>query len=98
MQDEIFLLWYCGKTEKRLKLSSVTRIIPGQRTVSLFLVDVFLWSADSECYFVFQSVFRRYPQPTKEYQSFSLIYGDRSLDLVSSSLLSLLFLEKQVRT
>ncbi|CAN6814980.1 unnamed protein product [Brassica oleracea var. botrytis] len=58
--DEIFLLWYCGKTEKRLKLSSVTRIIPGQRT----------------------SVFRRYPQPTKEYQSFSLIYGDRSLDLV----------------
>ncbi|KAL1210251.1 PH, RCC1 and FYVE domains-containing protein 1 [Cardamine amara subsp. amara] len=58
--DEIFLLWYCGKKEKRLKLSSVTRIIPGQRT----------------------AVFRRYPQPTKEYQSFSLIYGDRSLDLV----------------
>ncbi|ESQ45807.1 hypothetical protein EUTSA_v10011027mg, partial [Eutrema salsugineum] len=57
--DEIYLLWYCGKKEKRLKLSSVTRIIPGQRT----------------------AVFRRYPQPTKEYQSFSLIYGDRSLDL-----------------
>ncbi|ANM63475.1 Regulator of chromosome condensation (RCC1) family protein [Arabidopsis thaliana] len=58
--DEIYLLWYCGKKEKRLKLSSVTRIIPGQRT----------------------AVFRRYPQPTKEYQSFSLIYGERSLDLV----------------
>ncbi|KAL9831567.1 putative chromatin regulator PHD family [Arabidopsis thaliana] len=53
--DEIYLLWYCGKKEKRLKLSSVTRIIPGQRT----------------------AVFRRYPQPTKEYQSFSLIYGER---------------------
>ncbi|XP_010503375.1 PREDICTED: uncharacterized protein LOC104780573 isoform X2 [Camelina sativa] len=58
--DEIYLLWYYGKKEKRLNLSSVTRIIPGQRT----------------------AVFRRYPQPTKEYQSFSLIYGDRSLDLV----------------
>ncbi|KAG2311508.1 hypothetical protein Bca52824_023065 [Brassica carinata] len=58
--DEIYLIWYCGRKEKRLNLSSVTRIIPGQRT----------------------SVFRRYPQPTKEYQSFSLIYGDRSLDLV----------------
>ncbi|CAN8278104.1 unnamed protein product [Cochlearia groenlandica] len=58
--DEIYLIWYCGRKEKRLKLSSVTRIIPGQRT----------------------AVFRRYPQPAKEYQSFSLIYGDRSLDLV----------------
>lgn len=41
MQDEIFLLWYCGKTEKRLKLSSVTRIIPGQRTVSFLLMHFF---------------------------------------------------------
>ncbi|KAH0903190.1 hypothetical protein HID58_042693 [Brassica napus] len=60
--DDTYLIWYCGRKEKRLKLNSVTRIIPGQgqRTV----------------------IFRRYPQPTKEYQSFSLIYGNRSLDLV----------------
>ncbi|XP_010547814.1 PREDICTED: X-linked retinitis pigmentosa GTPase regulator isoform X2 [Tarenaya hassleriana] len=31
--DETVLLWYCGKKEKRLKLSSVSKIIPGQRTV-----------------------------------------------------------------
>lgn len=31
---------------------------------------------------VFQAIFQRYPRPEKEYQSFSLIYGDRSLDLV----------------
>ncbi|CAA0834688.1 Regulator of chromosome condensation (RCC1) family with FYVE zinc finger domain [Striga hermonthica] len=28
------------------------------------------------------SVFQRYPRPQKEYQSFSLIYNDRSLDLI----------------
>uniref|UniRef100_A0A2P2IKA8 Uncharacterized protein n=1 Tax=Rhizophora mucronata TaxID=61149 RepID=A0A2P2IKA8_RHIMU len=33
--------------------------------------------------FVFQAIFQRYPRPEKEYQSFSLIYSDRSLDLVS---------------
>ncbi|CAN7072921.1 unnamed protein product, partial [Brassica oleracea var. botrytis] len=62
IQDDTYLIWYCGRKEKRLKLNSVTRIIPGQgqRTV----------------------IFRRYPQPTKEYQSISLIYGNRSLDLV----------------
>ncbi|PIN24088.1 putative protein, contains RCC1 domain [Handroanthus impetiginosus] len=27
-------------------------------------------------------IFQRYPQPEKEYQSFSLIYNDRSLDLI----------------
>lgn len=30
-----------------------------------------------------QPIFQRYPRPEKEYQSFSLIYDDRSLDLVS---------------
>ncbi|KAF3527665.1 hypothetical protein DY000_02040119 [Brassica cretica] len=60
--DDTYLIWYCGRKEKRLKLNSVTRIIPGQGQRT--------------------SVFRRYPQPTKEYQSFSLIYGNRSLDLV----------------
>lgn len=31
-----------------------------------------------------QPIFQRYPRPEKEYQSFSLIYNDRSLDLVSN--------------
>lgn len=34
-QDEKLLIWYAGKEEKQLKLSHVSRIIPGQRTVSL---------------------------------------------------------------
>ncbi|WCJ35957.1 Regulator of chromosome condensation (RCC1) family with FYVE zinc finger domain [Euphorbia peplus] len=58
--DENFLIWYAGKVEKQLKLSHVTKIIPGQHT----------------------AIFKRYPQPEKEYQSFSLIYGDRSLDVI----------------
>ncbi|XP_021823816.1 uncharacterized protein LOC110765074 isoform X3 [Prunus avium] len=32
--DEKFLIWYSGKEERQLKLSSVTKIIPGQRSVS----------------------------------------------------------------
>lgn len=39
----------------------------------------------------FQAIFQRYPQPDKEYQSFSLIYKDRSLDLVRISVLVLSF-------
>lgn len=31
---------------------------------------------------IIQATFQRYPRPEKEYQSFSLIYNDRSLDLV----------------
>ncbi|KAB1994180.1 hypothetical protein ES319_D13G081900v1 [Gossypium barbadense] len=58
--DESKLIWYSGKEEKQLKLSQVSRIIPGKRT----------------------AVFHRYPQPEKEYQSFSLICNDRSLDLI----------------
>ncbi|KAK8470818.1 hypothetical protein PHAVU_003G066900 [Phaseolus vulgaris] len=58
--DESILLWYSDKEEKQLKLSTVSRIIPGQRTAT----------------------FQRYPRPEKEYQSFSLIYSDRSLDLI----------------
>ncbi|PIA62631.1 hypothetical protein AQUCO_00200561v1 [Aquilegia coerulea] len=59
-QDESTLIWYSGKDEKQLKLSHVSRIIPGQRT----------------------AIFQRYPRPEKEYQSFSLISNDRSLDLI----------------
>ncbi|KAL6010052.1 hypothetical protein ACLOJK_000483 [Asimina triloba] len=58
--DESVLIWYSGKEQKHLKLSHVSRIIPGQRT----------------------AIFQRYPRPEKEYQSFSLIYNDRSLDLI----------------
>lgn len=35
----------------------------------------------------FQPIFQRYPRLEKEYQSFSLIYNDRSLDLVRFILL-----------
>ena len=31
------LIWFSGKEEKHLKLSHVSRIISGQRTVSLFV-------------------------------------------------------------
>ncbi|XP_021911087.1 E3 ubiquitin-protein ligase HERC2-like, partial [Carica papaya] len=58
--DESALIWFSGKDEKHLKLSQVSRIIPGQRT----------------------PIFQRYPRPEKEYQSFSLIYNDRSLDVI----------------
>ncbi|KAL5539194.1 hypothetical protein UlMin_045231 [Ulmus minor] len=58
--DESMLFWYSGKEEKHVKLSHVSRIIPGQRT----------------------AIFQRYPRPEKEYQSFSLICNDRSLDLI----------------
>ncbi|KAE8663214.1 Regulator of chromosome condensation (RCC1) family with FYVE zinc finger domain [Hibiscus syriacus] len=58
--DESKLIWYSRRKEKHIRLSHVSRIIPGQRT----------------------AVFQRYPQPEKEYQSFSLILNDRSLDLI----------------
>lgn len=32
-QDEKFLIWYSGQEEKQLRLSSVTEVIRGQRTV-----------------------------------------------------------------
>ncbi|TQD77562.1 hypothetical protein C1H46_036916 [Malus baccata] len=58
--DESVLIWYSGNEEKYVKLTQVSRIVPGQRT----------------------QTFQRYPRPEKEYQSFSLIYNDRSLDLI----------------
>ncbi|KAH7440857.1 hypothetical protein KP509_03G014300 [Ceratopteris richardii] len=58
--DGALLIWFSGKEEKQLKLSSVSRIVPGQRT----------------------AIFQRYPRPDKEYQSFSLIFEGRSLDLI----------------
>lgn len=37
VQDENALIWYSGGEEKILWLSTVSRIIPGQRTVSIWL-------------------------------------------------------------
>lgn len=34
VQDESVLIWFSGNEEKHLKLSHVSRIISGQRTVS----------------------------------------------------------------
>lgn len=41
-QDESLLIWYSGKEERQLKLNTVTKIIPGQRTVSFYNQIVFL--------------------------------------------------------
>lgn len=46
-----------------------------------------------DLFVMMQATFQRYPRPEKEYQSFSLLYNDRSLDLVralSALLLSIL--------
>ncbi|KAK6924991.1 FYVE zinc finger [Dillenia turbinata] len=59
-QDETSIIWYADHKEKQLKLSHVSRILPGQRT----------------------AIFQRYPRPEKEYQSFSLLYSKRSLDVI----------------
>jgi hypothetical protein len=37
-QDESVLIWLSEKEEKHLKLSNVSKIISGQRTVSVFAV------------------------------------------------------------
>lgn len=37
LQDESLLIWLSSGGEKSLKLASVSKIIPGQRTVSPFL-------------------------------------------------------------
>ena len=41
-QDESALIWYSGNEEKQLKISQVSRIIPGQRTVSFYSHSFFL--------------------------------------------------------
>jgi hypothetical protein len=40
LQDETTLIWYSHKKEKFLRLSSVSKVIPGQRTVSLLLSEL----------------------------------------------------------
>ncbi|KAL5577255.1 hypothetical protein UlMin_018954, partial [Ulmus minor] len=32
--DEKFLIWYSGEEERQLRLSSVMKIVPGQKTIS----------------------------------------------------------------
>lgn len=34
LQDGLFLIWFSGREEKQLRLSAVSKIVPGQRTVS----------------------------------------------------------------
>lgn len=90
-QDEKYLIWYSGQTEKQLKLSSVKEVISGQvckKCLRLFLVVPWLlgfkyllyynWDGNSSSQIGFQGQL----QPEKECQSFSLICGERSLDLV----------------
>ncbi|KAL5990576.1 hypothetical protein ACLOJK_011478 [Asimina triloba] len=76
--DETTLIWYSRGEERNLKLSSVSRIVAGQRTSNkkkLFPYSVVV---------TLQAVFKRYLRPEKDYLSFSLIYnnGERSLDLI----------------
>ena len=40
LQDETALIWYSHKREKFLRLSSVSKVIPGQRTVCLLLSEL----------------------------------------------------------
>lgn len=40
-QDESAVIWYHDKEEKQLELCHVSRIIPGQRTVSLSIPTTF---------------------------------------------------------
>jgi len=41
-QDESTLIWYSGKEPKQVKLNQVSKIIPGQRTVSYRLVSLYV--------------------------------------------------------
>ncbi|CAJ1939870.1 unnamed protein product [Sphenostylis stenocarpa] len=41
--DESILLWYSGKEEKQLKLSTVSKIIPGQRTICKDKEEAEIW-------------------------------------------------------
>lgn len=44
-QDESTLIWFSDKEEKHLKLSRVSRIISGQRTVSFLLNNIYHYAA-----------------------------------------------------
>ncbi|RDX95872.1 PH, RCC1 and FYVE domains-containing protein 1, partial [Mucuna pruriens] len=81
--DESSLIWITSSGERKLKLSSVSRIIPGQRTVRF--LSLYLIAYNTMAFFVInKAVFQRYLRPEKDYLSFSLIYsnGKRSLDLI----------------
>lgn len=60
-QDESTLIWYYGKDEKQLELRQVSRIIPGQRTVSMIqrlspYEEMFLLLASLFYYFKFREI------------------------------------------
>lgn len=54
LQDESTLIWYYGKDERRLELRHVSKIIPGQRTVSMAydFLDLWIrvWNISRSCY------------------------------------------------
>lgn len=50
-QDESTLIWYYGKDEKQLELCHVSRIIPGQRTVSIINDFLHMWRCLCESLF-----------------------------------------------
>jgi hypothetical protein len=52
VQDESALIWYSGSEEKRLWLNAVSRIVPGQRTVSTFC-SLFLSTVVKEAFALF---------------------------------------------
>ncbi|KAF5730073.1 hypothetical protein HS088_TW20G00443 [Tripterygium wilfordii] len=94
--DETSLIWISSSGNRSLKLASVSKIIPGQRTVR-FLYHIFLASIrfsslrkfsifmlTSSSTLCSQTVFQWHLRPEKDYLSFSLIYnnGKRSLDLI----------------
>lgn len=75
---ELFCLWWSWM--RMFTINSFHR--------SFFAMDICITSIsadnDTDLYdqYFFQPIFQRCPRPEKEYQSFSLIYSDRSLDLV----------------
>lgn len=100
------MIWYSGQEERQLRLSSVIKIVSGQKTVRDFillnitynLLCIF-WNLDFKIFInmsfkLMQVNFRRQYQPHRVEQSLSLIYYanvERSLDLVIFSFHFILF-------
>lgn len=86
------MIWISSSGERSLKLASVSRIVPGQRTVRYsillwymyFWVDITVRLKSCSCtysnfiwyQYLLQAVFQRYLRPEKDYLSFSLIYNN----------------------
>lgn len=73
LQDESVLIWFSGKEEKHLKLSHVSRIISGQRTVSILLHISHFYAAMSYPSFSFW-IFTAYAQFFYFFKNNSFVY------------------------